>query len=224
MITAEEVKEYFDKIKDNPEEVNKFLTSIGVKEDKPSYPRVPSTFTIESVDYSYRFSTGDISLFTDEVVRLCNNHKHTFSYQTSCVVPWIDSTSEESSIRETVNAYINDFFSRTSTALNMRGGICKNNVIHCEVYASNEYTHNLDRFHKATRRKAVHIEGLSLDFVQTAIDKTVLSGYTKEQFRTYIDNSDFYTEVEQKFIEFLYSVYKAPCCYPHEAKATAVLD
>lgn len=222
MITAEEVKEYFDKIKDNPEEVNKFLTSIGVKKDKPSYTRVPTVFTIDWVSKNKTFDTESEEEFIDKIVYLCKKHNYYFSYQTSCTASWVSSTFEEPSIRETVKSYINEFFSGVRTSLSIRGGLCNDNLIVYEVYASNEYTDNYDRLNTSLNATP-HIEGLSYDFISTTIDKVILSGYTKEQLRTYIDNVRF-TDEEYEFMEFLYSVYKAPCCYPHEAKPLAVLD
>lgn len=222
MITAEEVKEYFDKIKDNPEEVNKFLISIGVKEGKSSYPRVPSIFTVDWVSKNKTFDTDSEEEFVDKIICLCKKHNYYFSYQTSCTAPWVSSTSEEASIRETVKSYINEFFSGIRTSFNIRGGLCNEDLIIYEVYASNEYTDNYNRL-CTNLNAAPHIEGLSYDFISTTIDKVIFSGYTKEQLYTYIDNVRF-TDEEYKFMEFLYSVYEAPCCYPHEAKAMAVLD
>ena len=222
MITAEEVKECFDKIKDNPEEVNKFLISIGVKEKEHFYPKVPSVFFIDFVGNNRMFYMESEEEFINKIVYLCKKHNYCFSYQTNYTAPWVSSTSEESSIRETVKSYINEFFSGVRTSLSIRGGFGDDDFIVYEVSARNEYADNYDRFSTALNA-ALYIEGLSSNFINTTIDRVIYSGYTKEQLRTYIDNVRF-TDEEYEFMEFLYSVYKAPCCYPHEAKPLAVLD
>ena len=222
MITAEEVKECFDKIKDNPEEVNKFLISIGVKEKEHFYPRVPSVFFIDWVGNDRMFYMESEEEFIDKIVYLCKKHNYCFSYQINCTAPWVSSTSDESSIRETVKSYINEFFSGVRTSISIRGGLCNDNLIVYEVYARNEYADNYDRFGTALNA-APYIEGLSFDFINTTIDRVISSGYTKEQLYTYIDSVRF-TDEEYEFMKFIYDVYEAPCCYPHEAKPLAVLD
>jgi hypothetical protein len=223
MITAEEVKEYFDKIKDNPEEVNKFLMSIGVKEKETSYPRVPTVLTIDYMNNNETFETESANEFIDKIVYLCKKHKLHFYYRTSFNDDGVSSTNEESSIRNTVKSYLNTFFSSVHTALNIRGGLCKDNLIQYEVYGSNEYMDNYDRLNTAIRCRTPYIEGLSESFVNNFSAKLLLSGYDRDEFSKFIDACQF-SEEEFAFVDWLSYIYEAPCCYPHEAKAMAVLD
>lgn len=223
MITAEEVKEYFEKIKNNPEEVDKFLNAIGVKEKEHFYPRVPSIFTIDWTGENKTFDTESEEEFIDKVIYLCKKYKLHFYYRTSYNDDGVSSTTEEASIRKTVESYLNTFFSSVHTALNMRGGLCKGNLIQYEVYGSNEYIDNFDKLNTIIRCKAPYIEGLSKSFVNNFSARLLLSGYSRDEFLQFIDSWQF-SEEEFAFVDWLSYIYEAPCCYPHEAKPLAVLD